>query len=75
MFNSVKYRNGWLAASDLFHMFTLSIKFYTFYYQFRCLKSVIHQIDSKNEWLLLSVSFTAKFGLVLVLTLENTERA
>ena len=28
-------------------------------------------IDSKNEWLLLSVGFTAKFELVFVLTLEN----
>ena len=27
--------------------------------------------DSKNGWLLLSASFTAKFGLVFVLTLEN----
>ena len=38
-----------------------------------------HQIDSKNEWLLLSERFTAKFELVFVLTLENvlksTERA
>ena len=25
----------------------------------------VHQVDSKNEWLLLSVTFTAKFGLVL----------
>ena len=32
---------------------------------------MIHQIDSKNEWLLLPASFTAKFGLVFVLTLEN----
>ena len=32
----------------------------------------VHQIDSKNEWLLLSASFTAKFGLAFVLTLENT---
>ena len=31
----------------------------------------IRQVDSKNEWLLLSVSFTAKFELVFVLTLEN----
>ena len=33
----------------------------------------IHQtdIDSKNEWLLLSASFAAKFGMVFVLTLEN----
>ena len=31
----------------------------------------VHQIDSKNEWLLLSVTFTAKFELVFVLTFEN----
>ena len=37
----------------------------------RCLKNVIHQIDSKNEWLLLSVSFTAKPELVFVLIFEN----
>ena len=36
------------------------------------MKNVIHQIDSKNEWLLLPVSFTAKFMLVFVLSLENT---
>ena len=39
--------------------------------EYRCLKKVIYQIDSKNEWLLLSVTLTAKFGLVLVLALEN----
>ena len=32
---------------------------------------VIHQIDTKNEWLLLPARFTAKFGLVFVLALEN----
>ena len=52
-------------------MFTQSIKFYTFHYHSRCFKNVIHQIDSKNEWLLLSASLTAKFELVFVLTLEN----
>ena len=36
------------------------------------LKNVIHQIDSKNEWLFLSASFMAKFGLIFVSTLENT---
>ena len=35
------------------------------------MKNVIHQLDSKNEWLLLSASFTAKFGLVFDLTLET----
>ena len=48
-----------------------TIKFYTFHYKYRCLKNMIHQTDSKNGWLLLSASFTAKFGLVFVLTLEN----
>ena len=55
-------------------LFTQSIKFYyTFYYpyKYRCLKSAIHQIDSENGRLLLPASFTAKFGLVFDLTLEN----
>ena len=39
--------------------------------EYRYLKEVIHQIDSKNEWLLLKKGFTAKFGLVFVLTLKN----
>ena len=38
---------------------------------YRCLKNVIYQVDSKNEWLLLSVTFTAKLELVFVLTFEN----
>ena len=39
--------------------------------EYRCLKNVIYQIDSKNEWLLLSASFTTKFGLVFAFKLEN----
>ena len=35
------------------------------------MKNVIYQIECKNEWFLFSVSSTAKFGLVYVLTLEN----
>ena len=31
----------------------------------------VHQIDSKNEWLLLSVTLTAKLELVFLLTFEN----
>ena len=38
---------------------------------YRCLKNVIHQIDSKKEWLLLSARFTAQFRLVFVFTVEN----
>ena len=33
---------------------------------------MIHQIDSKKEWLFLSTRFTGNFELVFVLTLENT---
>ena len=32
--------------------------------QYKCLKNVIHQVDKKTEWLLLSTSFRAKSGLV-----------
>ena len=41
------------------------------YQEYRCLKNLIHQVDSKNDWLLLSAGFTAKVELVFVLTLEN----
>ena len=71
VFHSIQYKNDWLTASELFYMFTQSIKFYTFLYQYRCLKNGIYEIDIKNGWLLLSASFTIKFGLVCVLTLEN----
>ena len=36
-----------------------------------CPKNVIHQEDSKNEWFLLSVTFTIKLELVFVLTFGN----
>ena len=32
VFYSVQYKNGCFAAPDFFHMFTQSIKFYTFHY-------------------------------------------
>ena len=35
-------------------------------------ENAIHQIDSKSEWLLLSITFTAKLELVFVLTFEKT---
>ena len=60
--------NGRLADSDLFYMFTQPIKLYIFHYhvlKVQMFENVIHQIDSKNEWLLLSASFMAKFALVL----------
>ena len=64
-----------LAASDIFHMLTHSIKLLHIplsrIRERRCLKKVIHQIDIKKEWLFLSACFAAKFGLVFVLTLED----
>ena len=48
---------GWLLL-----IFTQSIKFYTFHYQYRCLKNMIHQIDSKSGWLLLSASLRQNLG-------------
>ena len=33
IFHSIQDMNGWLAASDLFDMFTQSIKFYIFHYR------------------------------------------
>ena len=32
---------------------------------------MIHQVGSKNEWLLLSATFPAELELALVLTFEN----
>ena len=40
-------------------------------YIIRCLKNVIHQVDGKNEWLLLSATLKAKLELVFALTFEN----
>ena len=59
---------GWLLLT--FFMFTQSISsFNSIIVQMS--ENVIHQVDSKNEWLLLSVTFTAKLELVFVLTFEN----
>ena len=48
VFHPIQYRNGWSAASGLFHI----IKF----------ENVIHQIDSKNGWLLLTASLRQNLG-------------
>ena len=59
-----------LDASDVFHMFTQLSSFNSIIVQMPE-KRVIHQAYSKNEWLLLSVNFTANLELVFVLTFEN----
>ena len=56
-FSTGIYWNWNLAASDFFHVYTINHQ--------------NDQIDSKNERLLFSARFTAKFGLVFVLTQEN----
>ena len=62
VFHSIQYSNGWLAASDLFDMFTQSVKFYTFHYQYRYLKDMIHQIDCLKGRLLLSANLRQNLG-------------
>ena len=70
---TVQDKNCCLAASNLLHMFTQLSSIYSIIVKkYRCLKNVNHQIGNKNEWLLFSESFMAKFGLVFVLPLENT---
>ena len=74
MFYSIHYKNDCLSASDLFiclHNQLSSIYPLSRIKEYRCWKNLIHQIDSKNEWLHVSASFTAKFWLAFVLTLEN----
>ena len=61
---------GWLLLTFLICLRNLFYIVIT-YSGYKCLKNVIHQIDNKNEWLLIPASFTAKFELVFVLTLEN----
>ena len=60
----IQYKNSLKCKVGCFWRFSYV---YTFNYvllvvlSYRCLKNVVHQIDGKrNEWLLLSVTFTAK---------------
>ena len=61
-----------MAAFDLFHIFTQSVKFYAFHYQVLTVHLLEKSdMDGKSEWLRLSASSTIKVGLVFVLTMEN----
>ena len=45
-----KNKNGWLAASDLFDMFTQSIKFYYIYIPLSCIGvQMFEKCDSSNR--------------------------
>ena len=71
VFNHFSAKNGWLIAFNLFHMFTQSIKFYTFHYHvLRVQMFEIHQIDSKNECLV--ASFGRSYGKICVGFCINT---
>ena len=75
MFCSSQYRNGCLAASEFFHMFTQSIKFHTFRYHVlksTRFKNMIHQIDSKNGWLWMVAPFSKFYGKAWVGFCLNT---
>ena len=73
LFYSIQYKNGCLASSDPFHMFTQSVLHIPSSHikQYRCLVKVIHQVVTKTKSLLILATCTAKFDVVFVLTLEN----
>ena len=70
-FSTKIYWNTKLTASDVFsYVYTINWVL-LIPLSYSCLKNVIRQIDSKNEWLHLSVTFTAKVQLGFILTFEN----
>ena len=66
--NLLKYKVGCYWRSS--YVYTIN-KVLLIPLSYRLLKNVIHEVDGKNEWLLLSVNFAAKLELVFVLTFEN----
>ena len=51
LFHSFQHKNGCVVASDLFHVFTQSIKFYTFHHHIlrvQMFEKCDSSIDSKN---------------------------
>ena len=63
-----------IASRDLLQRHVeFTIKSYTcHYHESSIIHSMVHQIDSKNEWLFLSAIFMAKFALVFVQAVEST---
>ena len=60
---------GWLLRTFSICLHSQLSSFNSIIGQF--LKNMIHQVVNKNEWLLLSVTLTAKLELDFVLTFEN----
>ena len=59
----------WLLLTSFIYVYTNNEVLYitlSHIKEYKCLKNVFHDIDSKNEWMLLSASFTSKFELVFV---------
>ena len=71
---SIQYKNTrmavWLLLTFLMCLHNQCVISLLRIKEYKVLKNVIHLIVSKNEWLLLSASFTAKFEL-FVITPEN----
>ena len=53
VFNSIESKNGCLATSDFFRMFTQSIKFYTFHY---------YVLKSTDVWKMRFIKYTGKMN-------------
>ena len=72
-FTQFSTRNGRLAASDLFHMFTQSIKFYTFHYHVLKVQSCILHND---EYMIDSAQIlnTEIFAIIAVLVFKLLSR-
>ena len=67
VFCSIQYKNGWLAASDLFDMFidsqlTAIIHSIITYYEYRCLKNVIMVTSSSKFYGKIWVGFCLNTG-------------
>ena len=60
---------GWLLLTFFIYLHNQLSSFNSIIVQMS--EKQIHQVGSKNEWLLLSETFTVKLELVFVLTFEN----
>ena len=66
VFYWIKYTNSLKYKVGCFWRFSYVYTILLIPLSYRCVKNVIHQIDSKNEWCLLSVTFMLKLELVFV---------
>ena len=62
---------GWLLLKFFIYLHNQLSSFNSTVVSYRCLKNVIHQIDSINGWLLLSVIFTSKLEVGFCLNIQK----